>query len=210
MLFLAYAVLWVVLAVRPVDRLVWASENALVVAAVLLLLLTSSRFRFSDLSYTFIFFFLILHAVGAHFTYPEVPFDLDLWSSTRNDYDRIVHFSFGLFLALPAREVFRRIADTKGFWSFYFPFELTLAFSALFEMVEWGTVAVMAPDSGASYLGAQGDAFDAVKDVAMAGLGAALTMTVAAVVSWRRRRRRFEDEFEESLRIKRPDPDEDD
>jgi len=35
---------------------------------------------------------------------------------TRNHYDRLVHFSFGLMLAYPAREIFLRVANARGFW----------------------------------------------------------------------------------------------
>jgi hypothetical protein len=52
-------------------------------------------------------------------------------------YDRMVHFAFGLLLAYPVREVFMRVARARGFWSFFLPLDVTLAMSALYEIIEW-------------------------------------------------------------------------
>lgn len=58
----------------------------------------------------------------------------------------------------------------------YLPVELTLAFSALYELIEWGAAALVSPEAGLAFLGAQGDPWDAQKDMAMAGLGAVIAM----------------------------------
>jgi putative membrane protein len=138
-------------------------------------------FRLSNLSYTLITIFLVLHVIGSHYTYAEVPFGdtLQRWfDSDRNLYDRLVHFSFGLLLAYPVREVFVRITRARGVWSFYLPIELTLAFSAIYELMEWAAAVVVAPEAGLAFLGAQGDVWDAQKDMALAGLGSILTMLI--------------------------------
>ena len=61
------------LAISPDNREAWALENILVVVLVGVLALTHRRMVFSNLSYTLIFVFLMLHAVGAHYTYSAVP-----------------------------------------------------------------------------------------------------------------------------------------
>jgi putative membrane protein len=63
-----YLILWSVLALQPVDRKDWLLENILAVATVAVLVGTYKRFAFSDLSYVLLALFLILHAVGAHYT----------------------------------------------------------------------------------------------------------------------------------------------
>ena len=45
-----------------------------------------------------------------------------------------------------------------------------------------GVVAVAAPEAGAAYLGTQGDEWDAHKDMALAALGALITMTATLLV----------------------------
>jgi putative membrane protein len=193
-LVVAYAVWWVFFAVAPKDRFDWVLENLLVFIFVPVLTLTYRRFPLSDLSYVLITLFLALHAVGAHYTYSEVPLGdwaRDAFSLTRNHFDRVVHWSFGLLLAYPVREVFLRIARTRGFFAYWLPLDVTLAFSALYEIVEWAVAATVDPAAGDAYLGTQGDVWDAQKDMALAGLGALLAMcTTAGVRTLRERRRR--------------------
>ena len=193
-LVVAYAVWWLFFAVGPQDRFDWVLENLLVFIFVPVLTLTYRRFPLSDLSYVLITLFLAIHAVGAHYTYSEVPLGdwaRDAFSLTRNHFDRVVHWSFGLLLAYPVREVFLRIARTRGFFAYWLPLDVTLAFSALYEIVEWAVAATVDPAAGDAYLGTQGDVWDAQKDMALAGLGALLAMcTTAGVRTLRERRRR--------------------
>jgi putative membrane protein len=208
LLIVIYAAVWGFLAIDPTYRASWWLENLGVFIALPFLFLSYRYFKLSNLSYTLIFAFLCLHAVGSHYTYAEVPlgnwlqayFDL-----SRNHFDRIVHFSFGLLIAYPVREVFFRIAQTRGIWGYWLPVELTLALSALFEIGEWMVVAIVNPDAGAAYLGAQGDEFDAVKDMAVAGVGAVIAMAVA-LDGRRRIDPAFGAELRESIRIKKTEP----
>jgi putative membrane protein len=130
---------------------------------------------------------MILHVIGSHYTYAEVPFGYTLqewFNSSRNMYDRLVHFSFGLLLAYPIRELFLRVAKVKGFWGYYLPLDVTLAFSATYELIEWGTAAIVDPSAGLAFLGSQGDIWDAQKDMLMAGIGAIIAMLVTAAINW--------------------------
>jgi len=186
-----YAVVWVVTAINPVFPEDWLLENILALIAVAGLVATYRKFPLSDLSYLMITAFMTLHAVGAHYTYAEVP--LGEWMQSafgfaRNHYDRLVHFSFGLLLAYPVREVFLRVASTRGIWAYYLPLDVTLAFSALYEIVEWLVAATVAPEAGDAYLGTQGDIWDAQQDMLAAGIGALLFMIITAVVRRQRGR----------------------
>src|SRR3546814_12460945 len=106
-------------------------------------------------------------AVGAHYTYAEVPYELAWQSLTghsfnamfgweRNNFDRIVHFSYGFLLAYPLREIFLRVADARGFWGYFLPLDVALSTSALYELVEWMAAEVLGGDLGVAYLGTQG------------------------------------------------------
>jgi putative membrane protein len=185
---LAFLIAWVWSAIHPSFRRDWLLENVLVLIFAPIVLLLARYFRLSNLSYTLITLFMILHLVGAHYTYSEVPFGyvLQRWlGADRNMYDRLVHFSFGFLKAYPSREVFMRLAKTKGFWSFYLPLDLTLAFSAAYEIIEWVTATKVDPMSALAYLGTQGDIWDAQKDMLSAGVGAVLAMVVIALINWR-------------------------
>ncbi|HEY1077636.1 MAG TPA: DUF2238 domain-containing protein [Fontimonas sp.] len=211
-LVLLYAVLWIALAIEPHDRKDWALENALVLAFGIAMWAARRHFVFSRISYTLIFLFLCLHAVGAHYTYAEVPYD-EWWQSLtgasfnsifgwdRNHYDRLVHFSYGLLLAYPVREIFLRVAEVRGFWGYFLPLDFTLASSALFEMFEWAAAEFFGGDLGVAYLGTQGDVWDAHKDMGLATLGAIAAMLVTLAIN-RRLQRDFAREWSDSLKIK--------
>jgi putative membrane protein len=184
-LLAVYVIAWILLAVGPFDRFDWMLENVLTVLFVTLLLSTYRIFPLSDLSYVLIFVFMVLHAIGAHYTYAEVPLGYwlkDALHLSRNHFDRIVHFSFGLLLAYPIREVFLRVASARGFWAYYLPLDVTLAFSAVYEIIEMAAAQATNPELGAAYLGTQGDIWDAQKDMGSAAIGAVLSMVITATV----------------------------
>lgn len=185
-LLLWYGFLWTWLAIAPVDQRDWLLENLLALALVLLLILTYQRFHFSNASYCLIASFMTLHAVGAHYTYAEVPLGFwlkDGFSLSRNPFDRIVHFAYGALLACPVREVLTRLAGIVGLWSYYLPATAILAQSGLFEIIESIVAALVSPELGSAYLGTQGDEWDAQKDMASAFCGAVLAMTFTFVMS---------------------------
>ena len=62
---LIVVIFWAALAIDPHDRGDRALENVLVVAAAILLIFSYKRVLLSRISYTLIFFFLGLHAIGA-------------------------------------------------------------------------------------------------------------------------------------------------
>ena len=119
-------------------------------------------------------------------------------------YDRIVHFSFGFLLAYPVREVFMRLSRARGFWGFWFPIELTLAFSAIYEIIEWITALSVDPSAGLAFLGAQGDVWDAQKDMLLAGIGSVIAMIVTMFIR-ARYDKNFWREFCESFKIPQND-----
>jgi putative membrane protein len=211
-----FSILWVALAIHPLYRNPWLLENVLVLAGVVLLALFHRRLLFSRVSYTLIFVFMCLHQVGAHYTYSEVPYDAWFQKFTgrtfnslvgweRNNFDRIVHFSYGLLLAYPIREIFLRVVNVRGFWGYFLPLDLTMSTSMLYELVEWATAAVFGGDLGHAYLGTQGDEWDAHKDMALASFGAVIAMSITAGINWRLQRD-FAWEWVESLRVKHKAP----
>ena len=173
-----YLAVWVACAIAPLYRTDWLLENALTAVAVPTLVLTYPRFRFSDRAYLQITAFMILHAVGGHYTYSEVPLGFwlrDALGLARNHFDRIVHFSFGLLMLRPMRELgFRNVSGLGRFGNVYFATAGVGLWSMLYEVLEWGVAALVDPQAGSAYLGTQGDEWDAQKDMALAVLGAFL------------------------------------
>jgi putative membrane protein len=119
----------------------------------------------------------------------------------RNHFDRLVHFSFGLLLAYPVKELYSRVANAQGFWGYFFPLELTMASSMMYELVEWGAAELFGGDLGMTFLGTQGDVWDAHKDMALASLGALIAMLITMFINLSIQRN-FKEEWESSLKIK--------
>jgi len=212
LLVLAFACVWVSLAVAPYDRADWALENFLAVLFAVALSASAPVLPLSRVSYTLIFVFMCLHSVGAHYTYALVPYDEwaraltgtsfnELFGLERNHFDRLVHFLYGLLLVYPIREVFIRVADARGFWSYFLPIDVTMSTSMLFELFEWAAAEIFGGDLGVAYLGTQGDVWDAHKDMALASVGALLGMMCTAGLNlWLQRD--FAREWTESLTVK--------
>jgi putative membrane protein len=197
LLAILFAVVWTLLALDPLYRHDWMLENLLVVAVAIAFLWWRKRLHLSKLSSTLIFAFLVVHEIGAHYTYSKVPYDAwaealigttitDLFGFTRNHFDRLEHFLYGALLSYPMREAYVRAQMLKGRLTYTIPIAITVAFSALYEIFEWWAAAIAGGDLGVAYLGTQGDVWDAQKDMALAGFGAILAM--AATILMHRRR----------------------
>ena len=174
-------VLWIITAIDPFNRRDWFLENLLVFVYGTLLVLTYRRFAFSSLSYLLFTVFMSLHLVGAHYTYAEVPFGFwlqDALGMTRNHYDRIVHFSFGLLIAYPFRELLLRAAGVVHSWSYLLAVCIVLAFSGFYEVIEGIVAMIVDPELGMAYLGTQGDIWDAQKDTFLAFCGSVIAMLI--------------------------------
>ena len=187
-LLILYGLLWLWLAIEPVNRRDWLLENLLVLAFLPVLLGTARRFEFSLPSYVLILVFLVLHAFGAHYTYAEVPLGFwlrDWFELSRNPFDRLAHFAYGALLAYPIRELLVREASVKGWWSYALPVCIVLAQSGFFEVVEAIVAMIVSPDLGSVYLGTQGDEWDAQHDMGAACVGALLAMLLARAIGAR-------------------------
>lgn len=181
-LILWLAALWIITAIEPFNRRDWLLENLLVFIYAVLLTATYRRFTFTNLSYMLFGLFISLHLLGAHYTYSEMPFGFwlqETFDLTRNHYDRIIHFSYGLLNAYPFRDIFMRAAGVRpGCWSYVMPVIGVLAFSGFYEFLEAAVAMVVSPELGEAYLGTQGDVWDAEKDAFLAFSGAVIAMGI--------------------------------
>ena len=151
----------------------------------MLLIVTHRYLPLSHTSHALITAFLTLHTIGVHYTYAEVP--IGVWMDQvlhfgRNHFDRIVHFSFGFLLAYPMEELFRLTASIQGWVVYYLPVMTVLGLSGLWEIIESWVARAVHPELGVTYLGSQGDMWDAQKDMAAALYGSLLCMTLLLVV----------------------------
>ena len=211
-LSLLFLVVFIVCAISPHDRADWMLENVLVLLFAVVIYLSYRKFPLSRISYTLIFLFLVLHEIGSHYTYSLVPYDEfflsvfgfslnELMGWERNHFDRLIHLLYGLLLTYPVKELYTRIAGAKGFWGYFFPMELVMASSMVYELIEWGAAIIFGGELGMAFLGTQGDIWDAHWDMALATLGAFLAMLITFLINVRIQDDIW-DEWKSSLRIK--------
>lgn len=172
-----FIIVWANSLIGTTDIKNWLIENTLTVLALLFLIVTYKKNRFSNSNYFLICVFLCLHVYGSKYTYADNTFGFwlqDVLQSSRNQYDRIVHFSFGLLLYNPLQECFSACLKISKRIAILLPVLTILSASALYEIIEWLVADVFFVEEGISYLGTQGDVWDAQKDMAVAFIGVLL------------------------------------
>ena len=180
-----FMLVWVNSFIGTTDMANWLLENTLVILFVLFLLMAYRKYQFSDLSFLLITVYLCLHIYGSKHSYAENPFGYwlqDVFNTDRNHYDRLVHFSFGFLLAYPMREFFLKWLQFPRWVAWLLPIEITLSIGSFYELIEWAVADIFFPEQGLSYLGTQGDVWDAQKDIFLAVLGAVLATTIVSII----------------------------
>ena len=180
-----FILLWAILAINPNYRYDWFLENILVFVGVPYVLYLHRRVPLSNMSYTFVFIFLVIHCYGAHYTYSETPVGWvvsDWLGFERNHYDRFVHFVFGFLLTIPVFEIFQKKVGRKVRINFLFACSVLLSFGVAYEFMEWATALIVAPEAGTAFLGTQGDEWDAQKDLALGLLGSVVSVVFLPLV----------------------------
>jgi putative membrane protein len=176
-----YVIEFILAGIHPFSRSVWFAENipifALVVSVVILYV---RNVRFSNTAYFLMFILPFWHTIGGYYTFERVPFDWfgKLFGFERNMFDRVGHFAVG-FYALPVIEYLVGRGMVAKTWIATTYAIFLVAFVAVFyEWIEWWYAVLYGGDSGAAFLGSQGDIWDAQKDMLMDVLGAVLVVLV--------------------------------
>jgi putative membrane protein len=188
LLLVGYLVLFIWAAIAPYDRATWWAENTPIVLIVVALVILCLRgIVFSPVAYALMAVLLYLHTIGGHYTFERVPFGFvtNLFGFERNHYDRVAHFSVGFYAWAVAELLVMKRAVRSRLVLFLFPI-FTIAFVAMaYELIEWAYAVTAGGPSAASFLGSQGDIWDAQKDMLADTLGAVVVM-IAFFVSRRR------------------------
>ncbi|WP_277812236.1 DUF2238 domain-containing protein [Chromohalobacter canadensis] len=191
-LFAGFSIFWVGLAIAPRYRSDWLLENMLVFVTIPVLGWIWYREGVSHLAWNGVFLFLTFHEIGAHYTYSEVPYDQ--WYQTlfgfsldrslgfeRNQYDRWVHFLYGLLILPLVAELMEKIFPLDSFLRRLVPVSMIMSHAALYELIEWCAAEMFGGTLGQAYLGAQGDMWDEHKDMLLALLGALVASTLILI-----------------------------
>lgn len=185
------AFLLVVLAVwsgiHPVDRAVWWAEVIPVFAVFAALAATYPRFRFSHTAYFLMSLWMVMHLIGAHYTFANVPFEwgnrllAPLMGEARNHYDRLAHFVIG-FYSYPMMEWLLRRRYCGVGTAFFFSLFFIMSVAGAYEIIEWQYAVIEGGNAGIEFLGSQGDVWDAQKDILADTLGALSALALYLLV----------------------------
>lgn len=170
----------------PAGRTSWFLEVGPGLAMAAVLAAVYRRLPLSHFVYVCVFLHIQILIYGGYYTYALTP--LGDWAKqafgfSRNHYDRIGHIALGVFPSFLAREVLLRCTPlVRGGWLFFLICSVVLAFAAFWELLEWWTALVAAPDVGVAFLGSQGDVWDAQWDMLLALLGALVALPTLSAV----------------------------
>jgi putative membrane protein len=184
-----FLVLWAFSCIRVPYPEFFVMQHVPTVLAVIALIVAERKQLLNRLGFALVILFLLLHLLGARYLYSFVPYDVwsqqllgvritDRFGFTRNHYDRLVHFSFGLLFVYPVAYCFKQRLHINSWWSATLAIAMIVAASALYEIAEWLTAMTCAPDWADAYNGQQGDTWDAQRDMAIATLGGIISFAI--------------------------------
>ena len=171
----------------PTDRTVWYAEAMPIFVVFGLLVLTYPKFQFSNTAYLLMSCWLIMHLIGAKYTFANVPFD---WANhflssflgeERNHFDRVAHYMIG-FYSFPMAEWLLRKRKCGLGVAFFFALFFIMSVAATYEIIEWQYAVIEGGNAGIEFLGSQGDIWDAQKDMLADTLGALTALLLYLVV----------------------------
>jgi len=167
--------------VYPKDQFTWLLEVFPSFIGLPILFHLNKKYGVSTTLFSIFCLHSMILSLGGHYTYAEVPLGFwvqDLFHFSRNHYDRLGHFFQGITPALITYDYFRRekIVISK-LWINVIPICIALAFSSLYEMIEWWT-AISTGEAATAFLGTQGDIWDTQWDMFMALCGASFVMNI--------------------------------
>lgn len=172
-----YLIVFLFSAFAPSSRAVWIAEIVPALAILVGIWWLSTKLTFSKTAYVLMFIWLVLHTIGAKYTFAEVPFDWfnNLIGSERNNFDRVAHFSIGLY-AYPLAEYLIRKKLAQPVLACFFALFSIMSVAAGYEIIEWWYAEIAGGDEGIAFLGSQGDIWDAQKDMLCDTTGAIVSL----------------------------------
>lgn len=169
-------------AVNPKDYFLWALEVAPAIIGIGLCIYFYRKHPFTLVTYSWCFIAAGIMAIGAHYSYSEVPlFNLiqDTFNSDRNNYDKMGHVVQGILPVLISQEVlFRNRIVRSPQWINFLSVCIALSVAAAYELIEWSAI-LFGSETTENFLGMQGYAWDAQSDMLYALAGALLALLFA-------------------------------
>lgn len=161
--------------INPHDYFTWLLEVFPGIIGLGIIMVTHKKAPLTPMAHYLILIHCFILFIGGHYTYAEVPlFDWikETFHHSRNNYDKVGHFTQGFVPAIIVREVFiRKQIVKRGFWLSFLTVCLCVTISVLYEFLEWA-VALGTGEGADSFLGTQGYAWDTQSDMLYCTIGA--------------------------------------
>jgi putative membrane protein len=161
------------------DRANWVAETLPAMIGTAVMVGTYRKFALTNVSYVLVWFFCLILVLGGCYTYAEVPvgnWAKEAFGLSRNHFDRVGHFFQGVIPAMLARELLIRMSPLKpGKWLFFICMCVAMFVSAMYELIEWRYAVLFGGEQAETFLGSQGDVWDAQQDMFMALCGGVLS-----------------------------------
>jgi len=179
-LYFTVLIILIISGIDPYDDFTWRLEVIWVFLALLVVaILWFKGVKLSWLLQLAMFVQALILIYGGHYTYEHVPLGewmKEVFGFSRNHYDRIGHLAQGFFPAILYRELFvRHNAAKNHFWTEAFIFASCMAFSGIFELIEFAGAHIWGAGADA-FLGTQGDVWDAQYDILMCLIGVIISI----------------------------------
>lgn len=166
----------------PVEQ---ALHGSLTLVGFALLWYCSKRLQMSDRDFLMVALFLSVHSIAARWLYSYVPYDAwvkslfdisinQTFGWTRNQFDRLVHFLFGLCFTPGIVSYGLRKYRLTPRRAWYVAISAVMIASLWYEWFELAIAMTLSPEDAESYNGQQGDMWDAHKDMLVATIGSLL------------------------------------
>lgn len=161
--------------INPHDYFTWLLEVFPAIIGLGIIMVAHKKAPLTPMAHYLILIHCFILFIGGHYTYAEVPlFDWikETFHHSRNNYDKVGHFTQGFVPAIIVREVFiRKQIVKRGFWLSFLTVCLCVTISVLYEFLEWA-VALGTGEGADSFLGTQGYSWDTQSDMLYCTIGA--------------------------------------
>ena len=167
--------------ISPNDRAVWYAESLPLFIVFFALVSTYKKFKFSNTAYILMSVWLLLHTIGAKYTFAAVPFEwgneflTPIFGDGRNHFDRLAHFSIGFYAFAMSEWLLRKHKCTFG-TALWFGLFFMMSVAGAYEIIEWLYAVIKGGNAGIEFLGSQGDIWDSQKDMLCDTLGAIFSL----------------------------------
>lgn len=161
----------------------WVEALTSFIPVAILIFLYFKKIRFSNFAYVLMAVLPIMHVIGAHYTFAEVPSQWlsDLLNTDRNMYDRIAHATVGFYAYGIVEFINMKKLSNSRVLTYTYALFAIMALACAYELFEWWYAVISDPNAGLAILGSQGDIWDAQKDMLMDTLGAVFALVLAFI-----------------------------